>query len=480
MINNENGKYQIGKYFINRRKFSIASAGLIFLAHMTMACLMFMKSGQSQVYSWFFYIFALLSLPYFNAILTKRFILYEAIYLFFAGILLNYTLLLLMPEEELFDIDWMIWAHVLYLLFIGLIAFMVGYISPIGRKIARALPIKNFIVPEDKIPNVARKMYLTGYFLFTVVYFLEKISIRGYQVFYVATQGAVKAAIMLDLYHYFSAPKGTNEYLKRKKYLYRGLFFMCIEVVMGMRTGMKEMFLMPIIMALVAYVKARKKIPIIFMLAGMLFFINVLTPFTGAYRSKSWFEGASFYESFSHGLDAVFEARKGKEATELETSGLTRLSDSTFMAILCEEKVREGVVITTFKNPFEYLSRFIPRFLWPNKPTIDYNRIGRELGLLHPGDYSTSIGITFLAGLIMGGGLFSVILGFLFIGILLKIYWSWLIERSGDNILAFVAYFSVMYVWIRDPDLMVGLHGTISFLIYTYVMAGFIKKRAKY
>ena len=63
-----------------------------------------------------------------------------------------------------------------------------------------------------------------------------------------------------------------------------------------------------------------------------------------------------------------------------------------------------GEIVNTFNNAFDYLARFVPRFLWPSKPSIDYNKIGRDLGLLHEGDYSTSIGITLLAGFIMGGG----------------------------------------------------------------------------
>ena len=376
-------------------------------------------------------------------------------------------------------IDWAIWAHVLYLLLLGIGAFFVGYLLPFGRKIAKALPIKNFIFPENRISIVCKQMYLTGYILRIVIMFLKQFSFRGYQVFHIATEGAIKAAIMLDLYYYFSAHKGSPEYYQRKKNLYRGLFFMGVEIAIGLQAGMKESVIIPIIMALVAYIKARKKIPIAFMLVGALLFINVLTPFMGAYRQKSWFGGASFSESFNHGLNAVFAAREEKEVMELETSGLKRLADSTSMALICEEKVREGEITNTFNNPLDYLSRFIPRFLWPDKPSIDYNKIGRDLGILNEDDYSTSIGITLLAGFVMGGGLSSVIFGFLIIGILLRIYWVWLMERSGDNILAFVVYFNIMYTWIRDPDLMIAVHANLSFLIYAYFMFGLIKKRTK-
>ena len=99
MRRESNGEYQIGNRVVSRRKFNVATAGIIFLVHAILACLMFMKSGESPVYSWFGWIFTALSLPYLNAFMTKRFVLYEAIYLFFAGILLNYTAILLIPEE---------------------------------------------------------------------------------------------------------------------------------------------------------------------------------------------------------------------------------------------------------------------------------------------------------------------------------------------------------------------------------------------
>ncbi len=254
---------------------------------------------------------------------------------------------------------------------------------------------------------------------------------------------------------------------------------MCVEMIMGLRSGMKENLIIPIIMALVAYIKARKKVPVAFMLAGALFFINILTPFMTAYRQKAWYGGTNFSESFRYGLEAVFMAREEREVMDLEVSGISRLADSTSMALLCEEKVREGEIRNTFDSPLDYLARFVPRFLWPDKPIVDYNKIGRDLGVLHENDYSTSIGITLLAGLIMGGGFYSVMLGFLFIGILLRTYWAWLMERSGDNILAFVIYFNIMYTWIRDADLMVTLHANLSFLVYAYFLLGFIKKHSK-
>ena len=61
----------------------------------------------------------------------------------------------------------------------------------------------------------------------------------------------------------------------------------------------------------------------------------------------------------------------------------------------------------------------------------------------------------------------------------MRIYWLWLMERSGDNILAFVIYFNVMYAWFRDSDLMVSFHANLSFLVYAYFLLGFIKRRAK-
>ena len=109
MRNGRTGRQHVGKNFVNSRKFSTATAGIIFLIHAWIACVMFMKSGQSPVYMRFGGIFLLLSLPYLNAFLTKRFVLYEAIFIYFVGLLMNYTTVLLLPEKDLRAIDWEIW-----------------------------------------------------------------------------------------------------------------------------------------------------------------------------------------------------------------------------------------------------------------------------------------------------------------------------------------------------------------------------------
>ena len=87
----------------------------------------------------------------------------------------------------------------------------------------------------------------------------QTIFVEGIPGIVYCDRGSYKSGIMLDLYHYFSAPKKSEESRHRKKNLYRGLLFLGVEMAVGLKSGMKENLIFPVIMAVVAYVKARKK-----------------------------------------------------------------------------------------------------------------------------------------------------------------------------------------------------------------------------
>ncbi len=149
----------------------------------------------------------------------------------------------------------------------------------------------------------------------------------------------------------------------------------------------------------------------------------------------------------------MFEDEEEKEKKE-ETIGSGLISG--FMRA-GDDSLERVLAMTPSKVPFwngeTYESipfMFIPRALWPDKPTRHFwNKYGRSYGILDEEDFQTSVGVSYLAEAYMNFGYSGMYLIAVLFGLLVAT-----IERSAFFILNGYYYFP--YVVLLTPMLMPG------------------------
>jgi hypothetical protein len=200
-----------------------------------------------------------------------------------------------------------------------------------------------------------------------------------------------------------------------------------------------------------------------------------LLPFTKAFREQYW-TGSSFTASLNYAIENINLTQEA----ERRTASISRAANAIQIASIAYSFRQQGITIAIYQNTADFLSRFIPRFIWPDKPFVDYAQIGRQLGILQDDDYTTAIGIPLLASLIMSGGFFGVAVGMFAVGIIIRIFWEWLIVRGGGDFLPFCIYSIVLYTWMMGGDeIAILLHSSLGFLAYTYLFLNFFLRRKK-
>lgn len=208
--------------------------------------------------------------------------------------------------------------------------------------------------------------------------------------------GQFTLAMILLAFEIFSTPHPTAA--KRiLLYVVAGLGFL-----LGLITGMLESALVPLVLLLIARWHATRRIPWTWVFVGLIAFA-ILNPAKGQYRQQVWFggEGDNPLEKVVIWVDAVAD----------QFTTLTNVNNSSSL----EEQIRQPfsrldlihkfvwVLQLTPDNVPYYEGRtysyllvaWIPRILWPNKPSASSANAALDVDyrLLYPGQNATiSIG----------------------------------------------------------------------------------------
>ncbi|MEI8175599.1 MAG: hypothetical protein WCG78_01895 [Candidatus Omnitrophota bacterium] len=456
---------------------SMKSAVVIALCHVGLACFFWSRGQYFNAYYWIAALMGVLLIPYLYAIVVKKtFIPYEAVYLYLGAFLSNYTGSAFLAVDQItYPPD--VWEAVMKMVTAGAVSFLAGYWINPGKGLARALPLKNYIFPEERLPELPVKLYCIGGGL-RIFFALNPTlaQFTGWQIIGIVMNYSISMGLMIDTYLAFSprTPEGGLGPRERRKHLMRAAVILPLEMLYGVLAGFSSMVLAPIALVCVAYIKATKKIPVVTIAIVVLLFATFVIPFTKTFRSYYW-AGSDIKVSLHNTLEDLSNKDRMEDQ---RTVAVGRIGNSVQLAVTCYQKKEEGVMVKTYASLFDYLCQFIPRFMWPNRPSVNYNRVGKELGLLNPDDNTTSCGLTLIAAFIINNGFIGVVIGMFFVGALIRFLWEWLMVRSGENLMTFLIYFQLLKVWVfEDQEFFVALHATIAFVLYTYFMLGFINKK---
>jgi hypothetical protein len=468
------------------------AALFIWLCHAAIAIFFYLTgiSYDLTTYYWLAGFIMAASIPYAAAAIKGKFTPYEGHYLFLAGLLISFIAYFFLPVEKI-KLNFESCDYAIKWVLAGTLVFLTGYYAVFGRAIARMLPLRRFMIADPIIPKIPLKLYFVGWMLRLVprlselgMSVLEKAGIfglpmqlldkfQGWEINNMLTSYGICAALMIDTYLTFSVSgRQPGKANVKRLAIARLLIFLFLEVYYSFFSGMAGNIIRPIIFISLAYMRTKKRIPLVPIVLITILFIFYVVPFVKTFREMYWF-GVDAKTSINYARKNLSEENK---LSNRRDEAITRLSNPLEMAVICYEMKKEGRTISVRQDLAGYFSRFVPRFLWPDKPIIDYNAIGREIGIIHYDDYETSIGLTFIGGLIMDGGTLGVIIGMFLLGILIKIMWHWLIIRSNENIFAFVIYSIIIYRLIFPEDFYAILHSIIAFVIYAYFMSAFVNR----
>jgi hypothetical protein len=426
---------------------------------MAVAAFFYYRGRFYDAYYWAAVYMITMSLPFLHAFLTDRFILYEGVYIYLV-LAAIFTLPTMFLSTDKIELDPAVLASVMKYFSAGVIAFLIGYNCGLGQKIAAILPTKPLSVSKDVLNRASNILYLIGwlsrFFLFLLRSFHAQI--HGWQITNTIINDSILIALMIDAYFILSY-SDTKE--KRIKRLIRFPILFILEIIRNFASGMARDVTLPFAMIIAVYLKARKKVPVFSIIIMAIIFLTVINPLTKAFRLRYW-EGVSFKESFQYSVKTVSGATTDEKAME----AIKRLANPLEMAVYCYEIRTRGVKVGIYRDFLDFISRFIPRVLWPDKPIVDYNLLGKKLGVLPLSDYKTSAGVPLVAMLILSMGFVGVIVGLFLTGIIIRCYWHWLMVRTNEVLFAYILYLKLMITWSGEYEFMGTIYGNVAVIVY--------------
>ncbi len=339
--------------------------------------------------------------------------------------------------SQFVPISWQALSQALVLAQVGLVAFIAGYYLFLRSPLAAALPRLDLPFSEQR-----RMSYVYGSFLLGGAVML--LNAAGVGILQTAALGALtrllagqfNIALILLAYHLFEQPRAPRRQLTL---LYAALLF---AFLIGLSSGMLENAFIPLVGVFVVRWQARRRLPWRWLAAAAALYM-VLNPAKFTFRSLVWFGGANYSLGDRIGLWSDLASESAGNllqptfASDRQDLMLGALSRFDLVHKFAYVRTMTPQVVPYYQgSSYAYfLVAWIPRAIWPDKPTATggaNDRMDVDYRLKVEGS-SSSIGIGLLPEAYANFGAVGVLLVMALQGAVLGMLSAMLDGRNSDG-----------------------------------------------
>lgn len=365
----------------------------------------------------------------------------------FELIVLSYALQYSMPlytqanglviRSQFVPVSWQALTQALALAELGLVAFIAGYYLFLRSPLAAA-------TPRLDLPFVERRRMAYIYVSFFVGGAVMLLSAAGVGFLQTAALGALtrlltgqfSIALILLAYHVYQQPRAPQG---QRVLLYAALLF---AFLIGLSSGMIENAFIPMVSVFIVRWQTRRRLPWGWLVGAALLFV-VLNPAKFTFRSLVWFGGGDYSLGDRIGLWSDLASESAGNLLQPTLSGdrenllLDALSRFDLVHKFAYVHTMTPQVVPYYQgSTYAYfLVAWIPRALWPGKPTATggaNDRMDVDYQLKYEGQ-ATSIGIGLLPEAYANFGVIGVVLVMALQGAVLGLLSVMLDSKKSDG-----------------------------------------------
>jgi hypothetical protein len=372
----------------------------------------------------------------------------------------------------------------LWLVGVGLSAWMLGYLTGPGRLIrdrAGALMARlgGFFTVEVRGPLTPWLLYLMG-----VAGRLAATATTGRFGYVGDAAGAVTTAtgygqILSALS--LCAPLGVaaaaiQVYREGRSSARITLIILFLaELVTGAAAAQKQIFVMAVLAVVIPFCASRRRMPVIVLAVSVLLFLAVVIPFTAAYRGTVRTRSGSLTPSqaVAAAPGIVRQAVAGQDALMIVPDSvdylLQRIREIDSPAIIMQRTPGQIPFSSASQLITGPLAGMVPRALWPGKPImVPGYQISQEYYELPPTVY-TSSAITPVADLYRHGGWIPVLAGMFLLGCAIRLLDDTLdVRRNPHAIFLLLLVFPII---VKSESNWQALLASIPATLFAWLLA---------
>ena len=248
--------------------------------------------------------------------------------------------------------------------------------------------------------------------------------------------------------------------------------FLPLQLMIDLSTGAVYQVFKDVIPLMLIYWSMRRRIPWAAILIGIIALI-LLRGNQQEFRFLSndpTYLGASIPEKSRLYLQLVFDNTRTRGVTDAYTSTLERVSHLVTLADVVEQTPATVPYWggETYKT---LLTSFIPRVMWPDKPTKELGQIfGHRYGRLHPEDEVTSDNLPQLVEMYANFGPPGIAIGMIVVGFLYCcLYWILNHPEAGEGALSISAIIFTHLLSI-ESDFSLVFGSVVQYLVLLYIV----------
>jgi hypothetical protein len=223
-----------------------------------------------------------------------------------------------------------------------------------------------------------------------------------------------------------------------------------VEVAVGALAGGKQYFLLSVLAVLIPYAALRGRLAMRVVLAGGLVFLLVAVPFNASYRQ------AVRYDQGPLSPAAAVGAAPAVLSEVLAADSPREVLVSSAVQMLHRVRTVDGAAITVqltpstipYHSPVELASApvvgLVPRMLWPDKPLLTGGYEFSQAYYGTPSNLYTSSEITPLGDLYRHGGVLTVVVGMLLLGMGVRLFDTLFRPEQDPRAICFLLVFLPM------------------------------------
>jgi hypothetical protein len=255
------------------------------------------------------------------------------------------------------------------------------------------------------------------------------------------------------------------------------------EFAVRLNTGaVYEPVLLLIFLFLVRWVISRK-INFSLIAAGVIVYA-IFNPIKNEYREVVWRSSTgqqmSGIEKFSFFLELAgnYWLSDQVASEEVRTNLLTRLNHLSMATVATENT--PNVIPYWYGESLELgLVAFVPRFLWPNKPSLTFgNQFGVRYGILYETNTDTTVNLTWVVEFYINYGYPAVLLGMALIGVAFALLERWY-ATPGTTLIDVIIPLSTTFILVYpESNLVMMWGGVITSTIAFYALAWSMVKKS--
>jgi hypothetical protein len=262
-------------------------------------------------------------------------------------------------------------TQAMYLVVIGVLALWAG------MRVARTwrwTPASHLDVPQNPWRWHYLRTVLIGSALLKILVPITALGEAGRQIL-INIESMVPSVTFVILLRYYLRGRA----IAADRVLLAGYFI--VALVVGLSSGWLGTFVELGIICIAAYVCERRRFPMTAILV-VLPIVLFLQPGKAKFREKYWQKGptGSYSESYGERIGFWIEASSrawGNALTDLSGDGLRKLSSDTLTRVSLLQQTANVIEMTPARVPYQdgrlysyVLITFIPRFMWPAKPSV--------------------------------------------------------------------------------------------------------------